>query len=63
MRDETREDSMTNKVQKVLWLCLVETQQAIALHLNDTKDPRYISELAAQHTLNNQVLLKIKERG
>ena len=61
------------EAQQALWVCLVETQKAIALHMNDTTDPRYISELAAQHTLNSQVLhqyglrvgvhLHIKEGG
>ncbi len=51
------------KAQKALWICLVETQQKIALHLNDTTDLKYINELVSQHRLNNQVLEKIKQGG
>lgn len=51
---------LTQKAAQALWICLVETQQAIVLHLNDTGDQKYIDVLAQQHRLNNAVLRKIK---
>jgi len=52
---------ISEKAAQAIWLCLVETQQAIVLHLNDTGNPAYIKQLANQHAMNNLVLSKVKE--
>lgn len=52
--------NISKNAAQALWLCLVETQQAIALHLNDIDDQAYIAKLATQHATNNSVLTKIK---
>ena len=56
--DTVKQNLMARRVT-VLRDCLVQTQKAIALHVNDTEDRQYLNQLIDCHQTNNKVLRTI----